>query len=408
MPLLATTTTRGDLVTSYVANNLRKIFPNYNLVDKNKLLPGNRSVDFVLADKTGKTLFVECKASRLYEKQAGQLFDYYSAILNLEPQPKVSTFVVIAAGIDPLLRKQFAGLDVSFKTYQELDIPFRKLLEDEKRGRSRLTPTMATLVAKWEKNNTRIVDVESVVKQLGCSRTYARTLLHRLETKRWVERVSKGFYLFIPARFGYEERFPPTDPLIIGSKLIEPYYFSYGSATSFYGFSKQVPSIHFIATRKKKPAYLWKSVGFRFVTLSKTKFFGSKPLIIREVEVRMAEPEKAILDALDKPKYAGGMEEVIKVIYRGFRKVDSQKLANYAIRMRSHTLCQRLGFVLDFLDSRRLTKFPHHLRSSLLSRIGKSWVSLSPRGEKKGELVKEWRIVKNIPDRQLLAEIDIA
>lgn len=408
MPLLATTITKGELLTSYVASNLGGLFPGYQLVERDKLLSGNKSVDFVLKDRKGHTLFVECKASRIKERQVGHLFDYYSAILNLEPQPKDMTFVIVGASIDAKLKRQFDGLNVSFKSYRDLGIPFQKLLEDERRRRSRLTPVMATLVTKWQKDKTRIVDVDSVCAQLRCTRNYARTLLHRLESKKWLERISKGVYAFIPAEFGYEERFPPVDPFTAGSRLIEPYYFSYGTATSYYGFTTQIPSTHFIATTKKKPPYLWRNIGFHFVTLSRRKFFGFKEVILNRVKVRIAEPEKAILDSLDKPRYAGGIEEIVRVIYRGFGKIDSGKLAEYAVKMSSHTLCQRLGFILDFLRSRKLIEFSSHPRRVLLSKVGKSSVYLSPRGPKEGGLHKEWRIVKNLSDSEILAEIDIA
>ena len=108
LPLLATTTTKEELLTSYVASNLGKLFPGYQVAERDKLLAGSKSVDFVLKDEKGRTLFVECKASRITERHVGQLFDYYSAILNMEPQPKDMTFVIIGASIDAKLKRQFS------------------------------------------------------------------------------------------------------------------------------------------------------------------------------------------------------------------------------------------------------------------------------------------------------------
>ena len=281
---------RGELLTSSVIDNLPKLFPGYHLYEKEKLL-GNRTVDLHLKDQEGNDLFVEIKASKITKRQIGQIIDYYSAILNLEPQPKNTRFVVIGDSVDENIRKQLEKINnISVKTYDELGISIQQLMDYEaKRRRRELTPTEAKLVARWEGTKTSIISVETVCRELHCTRNYARTLLHRLEKKRWLERVAKGAYTFIPAEYGYDERFPVMEPLIAGSRLVKPYYFSYTTANSYYGFTTQMPSTYFIATTKKKPQYIWRNTAFQFVTLSKKKFFGFKDVYIDDVNVRMAE-----------------------------------------------------------------------------------------------------------------------
>ena len=407
--MLASIARKEELLVSYVGSNLFRLFPGYSLSKREKLLPGNRTVDLHLKDREGNDLYVEIKSSKITRSQVGGLIDYYSAILNLEPQPKNPRLVVIGEGIDNEVRKQLGRLNISFRSYSELDIPVRELLGDERRRRLReLTPTEARLVTKWEGDKTRIVGVESVCRELGCTRNYARTLLHRLERKRWLERVSKGVYTFIPAEYGYEERFPVMEPLLVGSRLVEPYYFSYATANSYYGFTTQIPSTHFIATTKKKPRYVWRNIGFQFVTLSEKKFFGFKEVDVDGVRVKMAEPEKAIVDSLDKIRYAGGIEEVVGVIYRSFSKIQGEKLVTYAVKMDSNTLCQRLGFILAFLESRRLIELPLEIRKTLLANVGKAPLYLSPSRPRSGVFSLEWRIMKNLKDRELLSEVEIA
>lgn len=404
---------RGELLISFVISNLPKLFSGYHLYEKEKLL-GNRTLDLHLKDQKGNDLFVEIKASKITKRQIGQIIDYYSAILNLEPQPKNPRFVVIGESVDENIRKQLGKINISLKTYDELGIPIQGLLDSEARRRRReLTPTEARLVARWEgnnnNNNTGIISVETVCRELRCTRSYARTLLHRLERKRWLERVSKGAYTFIPAEYGYDdERFPVMEPLIAGSRLVKPYYFSYTTANSYYGFTTQMPSTHFIATTKKKPQYIWRNTAYQFVTLSKKKFFGFKEVNVNGVKVKMAEPEKAIVDSLDKIRYTGGIEEIIRVVYRGFTKVQRDKLVGYASKMGSHALSQRLGFILSFLDSKKLIDIPPEIKKSLLANVGKAPVYLAPNKPKHGTFSSEWKVVKNMSDKELLSEIEKA
>lgn len=406
---------RGELLTSFVIGNLPKLFPDYHLHEKEKIL-GNRTVDLHLKDQEGNDLFVEIKAYEITKRQIGRIIDYHSAILNLEPQPKNPRFVIIAESVDENMRRQLEKMGISIKTYDELGIPIQGLLDKESRRRRReLTPTEAKLVAKWESKydndkKTSIISVETVCRELQCTRSYARTLLHRLERKRWLERVSRGVYTFIPAEYGYDndERFPVMEPLIAGSRLVKPYYFSYTTTNSYYGFTTQMPSTYFIATTKKKPQYIWRNTAFQFVTLSKKKFFGFKEVNVNGVKVKMAEPEKAIVDSIDKIRYTGGIEEVIRVVCRGFNKIQRDKLVAYATKMGSHALSQRLGFILSFLDSKQLIDLPPAIKNSLLANVGKAPIYLAPNKPKQGSFSSEWRVVKNMSDKELLSEIEKA
>lgn len=398
---------KRELLVSYVANNLPRLFPGYRMSEEEKLIPGNRTVDLHLKDQEGNDFFIEIKASKITESQIGELIDYYSAILNLEPQLKGLKLVVIGEGIEERPRKQMARLGISFKSFRELGIPIQRLLGDERRRRLReLTPTEARLVAKWEGDKISTVNVDSICGELACKRNYARTLLHRLERKKWLERVSKGIYTFIPAGYGYEERFPVMEPLLVGSKLVEPYYFSYATANSYYGFTTQIPSTHFIATTKKKPLFIWRNIAFQFVTLSNRKFFGFKDVDVDGVNVKMAEREKVIVDSLDKIRYAGGIEEIVRIICLGFNKIQREKLVNYAVKMGSHALCQRLGFILDFLESKRLIELSVEIRKALRANVGNTPIYLAPSRSRKGTFSHEWKIIKNLTDRELMSEIE--
>jgi len=267
-----------------------------------------------------------------------------------------------------------------------------------------LSQNESRVVLKLEYEGVKLVTVDDISKILGSSRNYARYVAHRLENKRWLERISRGRYIFIPAERGGNP-VPPMNPLLAGSGLVKPYYYSYATATHFYGFTTQIPAVTYIAVLKAKKPLSWRNTVFRFVTLSADKFFGFGQVKAFDAEVIMAEKEKAVVDAVDKVRNAGGIEEVARVLYKASGDISMDKLVDYSLRMRSFSLNQRLGFLLDSFK----IKIRREQRKRLLENIGTSPVYLDParRWNVHGPFDKEWRIIPNVPEKSLTSEIDI-
>ena len=260
------------------------------------------------------------------------------------------------------------------------------------------------LVMELEWREQKLVTLQDVMDILGCSYAHARKLAHRLEKKRWLDRLEPGKYQFIPASRG-REAVPDMNPLLAGSVLVDPYYYSYATANHFYGFTPQVPATVYIATTHPKRPTEIRGVEYRFVVLSPSKFFGYRKTQVYTTEVMMAEPEKAVVDSLDKMGYAGGIIEVARVVHSARSKVDLEKLADYALRMGSRALVQRLGYLLETLTG----PLPQELAAKLLAAIGKSKTYLGPisRWGTGGDYDPKWQVVVNVPTQQLWGEIRI-
>jgi predicted transcriptional regulator of viral defense system len=400
---------RKHQIMPFLVKNMSTIFPDYELAEKGKVLPGNRMVDLQFKDKDGNDVFVECKSS-LTKNQLGDMIDLYSAVLNSSPEPRNPKFMIIGDRIDKDAKKELSKLNVTTTTYRKLGVPISKLLTEQRLKRKQeLTPTEARIVAGLENDKRRIVSADLLSNLIGHNNNYAKLLLHRLEKKRWFERISKGNYVFIPPEYGYgkEERFPPLDPFLVASGLIEPYYLSYSTANAHYGFTAQVPSVLYIATTKKKLQFAWRNITFRFVTLSEEKFFGFKQIEVDNVEINVAEPEKAVIDSVDKLRYGGGLPEVVTVIYHSYNKIDKQKLASYAKRMNSSTLCQKLGFIIDFLGTKEYITPDERILQDLRSMV-RSPLYLDNDKPRGGRYIKDWRLYDNVEDDELLSEMRIA
>lgn len=257
---------------------------------------------------------------------------------------------------------------------------------------------------EWDKRRT--VTIDDVARILRCSRNEARVIAHRLEEKRWLERLRRGCYLFIPAERG-KEGVPTMNPLLVGSLLVEPYYYSYSTSNAHYGFTTQMRPTLYLATTKMRRNFKWRNNQFRFVTLSKDKFFGFQEVEVLGARVNMAEPEKTLVDSVDKMKYSGGVGEVLVAIRNGLRKAEAEKLVEYALRMRSKSLIQRMGYFIDILLDEDLADFPEGARKKLLMHVGEATIYLDPAREKSGRLEKAWKVIGNVPREELLSEVRI-
>lgn len=392
---------------AHLINRVAKALRNYVLIEKAVDLPNDRTADLHLKDQEGNDLFVEVK-SNVRKRDLGNIIDLNSAIQNSGPQLKSPRLLLVANEIDSETKRKLKDFSIEAKTFSELRISIPEITARAKeRRRLDLTPAEASIIGKWEKHKPLLVTVKRVQEELKCTRDYAKALLHRLKKKRWIERVSKGRYIFIPSEYGYVERFPPLDTFAVGSQLVSPYYFSYSSANSHYGFSTQVSSVSYIATTKVIRTRVWRDTTFQFVTLSPRKFFGFKEIQSNGVKVKIAEPEKALVDSIDKPRYSGDIEEVVRIVYHGFPRIDPARLGEYALRMGSHSLCQRLGFIIDFLHANKLIQVNAVLREQLLENVGSNPICLAASRPKTGYYSRDWNLIVNVEHEQLMAEIRI-
>lgn len=269
-----------------------------------------------------------------------------------------------------------------------------------------LSPLESKLILHLEWEKQPVVTIEETMDILGCSYDHARQILHRLNRRRWLAPITPGTYELIPAERG-EHAFPDTNPLFIGSTLVEPYYFSFATAAFFHGLSTQASATVYIATTVRKGRRLLTVRGktYRLVVQSEHKFFGAVEVDAYGSRVMMAELEKTVVDALDRPEYAGDVPEIAAMLRSGQGHLDWDQLANYALRFESQALIQRLGYLADLLD----ISIADTARNRLLKNVGNStpYLGRTSQWGTGGDYDSTWRVVDNVPRRELLADIEM-
>ena len=241
-----------------------------------------------------------------------------------------------------------------------------------------------------------VFTIEDARAVLDDSDANVRKTLHRLNRKRWVKRLERGKYLILPLAAGPEAQWAEHEYLIAAS-LVSPYYLAYATALHYYGYTERPLNPVVIATTRRKHPVTIEGLTYRLVTLKPHKFFGYEPISLLSSIVQMAEREKAIADGFDRPKLVGGVLEAAKGLWFGNQELDWEKLVTYTLHLRNQVAARRLGFWLELLalgDERLLS----HLEGGK----GHGYAPLEPSGATGGPRNARWRLIVNVPERQLL------
>ena len=269
------------------------------------------------------------------------------------------------------------------------------------RARS-LSKTEAGLVSQLEFEGELIIDLDTIQRLTGLNRNSARILATRLVKKGWLARVRRGMYQFVPAQMGGYER---QDWFMVLQAVRAPYYLSFLSAAYHYGLTPQRPTLAQIATpRLIRARYATPEHGIEQVVIGEGRFFGMREEARDGLTITIATPEKAVIDCLDAVKRCGGILEVARIVQRAARRLDVATLVDYAVRVGTKTLSQRLGYLLELAgvdaegrDLRRLKATLGRRRAYLAS------VSMYGR---KGSFVPRWGLIDNVGRDRLLSEAE--
>jgi predicted transcriptional regulator of viral defense system len=263
-----------------------------------------------------------------------------------------------------------------------------------------LSKNEARVVLDLEWRGQKTVSIGDLRSLLGASESYARSFAHRLVEKRWLERLRPGLFQVIPADRG-RDGVGDTNPLTIGALLANPYFYSFGTACTHHHFTEQVFADVYLACRSTHRPVRVRDKRFVFVSLPESRFFGFADADVLGVEVKMATRERALLDALDRPEYAGGISEVSRMVVRAASAISWRTLLDYLPRWDESAVVQRLGYLIDLHG---IELAPTVRRDLLRHVVADSKLHVGPRSKwgTGGRLASTWGVIENVPREHLV------
>lgn len=213
-----------------------------------------------------------------------------------------------------------------------------------------------------KKQGFTVFRIKDLKLLLHLDRTKTYNLIKALKKKGAIKKLNGSFAV------------ADAEDFSIGTSLHYPSYISFWSALNYYGWSDQTPKKIFLATT----VYSKDIASFKYVTIGKKKFFGYTKI----GEFPIAEKEKALIDSILFPKYAGGMREIKTSLKSSVKELNKDKLISYAFKVGSRAVIRRLGFLLEGIGYKKIDK--------LKKNIGKGYELLDPSLKKKNKLNKTW------------------
>jgi predicted transcriptional regulator of viral defense system len=265
-----------------------------------------------------------------------------------------------------------------------------------------LGPSEAKVVLSLREQDRDVVETADIIGLLG-SEQRARKVIRNLVRKGWLVRLIGGRYMLLPPERG-AENIGENNPLAIASVVVEKSYIGWWSAAAFQGFTTQKPATITVAVLRQMAARTIEGTDIKFIKVEPRKFFGFRPYTIYGRDAVLSEPEKTVIDCIDRPDLAGGPVELVRIVHAAMARIEMEKLADAALKMKSISLLQRLGFLTDLVGR----PLPEETRRRLRDAIPKSARSFFGRAARKdGDIgyVAAWGLYVHARKSDLLAEV---
>lgn len=207
---------------------------------------------------------------------------------------------------------------------------------------------------------------------------YARLYITRLKQRGIVHQLQRNVYTV------------QNDPLIIASRISWPSYISLWTALRYHNLTEQVPhTITVVTTRaKSRKDITLLNTRIIFERVRPLYFFGFSKITIDNFEVFMAEPEKALIDALLLKKIS--TTEIYSILQTHLKDLSSERIIQYIIKTQNQALAKRFGWILN--------SFNYHNTTKLKQRTYKTMIPLDYSLPATGKKDTQWGVIINIGD----------
>jgi predicted transcriptional regulator of viral defense system len=178
------------------------------------------------------------------------------------------------------------------------------------------------------------------------------------------------------------------DPLLVASRLALPSYISLWYALGHHGMTLQVPHEIAVLTtmRTFRKGIDFMGTRIAFIRIAPRHLFGFEKLAVKGLEVFMATPEKALVDAVLLRRIS--TSEVFSMMEENLDALEVPKIVDHVLRAGSGVLAKRMGYMLDALG--------HDAYGRLEDLVYPTVVPLDTGAPREGHVDARWGLLDNV------------
>jgi len=263
-----------------------------------------------------------------------------------------------------------------------------------------LGPQAARLVVELHERNRVIFTLADVEAITGLAPKSARNFTATLVTRSVATRLKPGLFILVPFELGREREYL-GNPYVVAREIAADtsYYISHASAMEIHQMTTQPQMVVYVCAVKRIRPRTVMGVEFRFVLCRKAAVFGIVEHWIEKTEkIRVSDIERTVIDGLAHPEYCGGISEVAKGMAMRRSDIDTRKLVDYALRLKSGVVIRRLGFLLELFDMAK----PREI-ARLQKKLTNAYEVLDPLFPDEGRHISRWKLRLNVSPEELEA-----
>ncbi len=211
---------------------------------------------------------------------------------------------------------------------------------------------------------------------------------------------AKGFYAIVPPEHQKFGCIPAEELIPILTKHLRiNYYSGLLTAAMYHGATHQKPnSFQIISDKQIKRELHFGDVRIKFFYKKSLKDLPLDDVVVRSGYLKISSPELTAMDLLLYPDPSGGINHTATVLSEIIEQINPQKLVDLAKHSKGTSWLQRLGYILEKIDTENNEHRDLVVNAILdyLSNQKLGFVSLVPEISPKGyNRCQKWKIIEN-------------
>jgi predicted transcriptional regulator of viral defense system len=263
-----------------------------------------------------------------------------------------------------------------------------------------LGPVSARLISSLYELGRIIFTVKDIEEITGLKGGTAKKLRHDLIKRKIIARLKPGKYIIIPQEIGDETSYI-GNWYVVGREIVKShnYYISHYSAMDIHNMLTHPVTKVYITTpvQEYKKQRIVGNATFEFIYTDTKNIWGIQQIwVTKSEQARVSDIERTIIDCLYRPKYCGGILEIVRGIWIQKEKIDFEKLHDYIKKFNRIVVIKRLGYILEGLNLQKID-YLNKLRIGMNDK----YYLLDPLLSTETTYKNSWKLIANISPEEM-------